>query len=170
MLGSSLRHGFKRLADMSGRDSPGQFWPYAGVVLGTSTAVWMIGGVVEFMGVFGNMQQFARDHPDQVTIEQGPGHYSMRVQGYHPELMPDFPTLLRAIGRYCRRDRDTARCGDSPALTRQQRARLACAYTVGTIDNRSCDDGATFQRTIGGAGTRDRIVHVPLRQQPFLSR
>ena len=36
------------------------------------------------------MQAFAAAHPDQATVEQGPGHYSVQIHGYHPELMPDF--------------------------------------------------------------------------------
>ena len=94
MLVESLRHCLTRLTTFSGRDRPRQFWPYAGLVLGAGMAVWMVGVVQAMQGTFGKMQQFARAHPDQVTVTQGPGHYSMRIHGHHPELMPDFAGLI----------------------------------------------------------------------------
>jgi uncharacterized membrane protein YhaH (DUF805 family) len=37
---------------------------------------------------FHGMRQFAAQHLDQATISSGPGHYSISVQGNHPEIMP----------------------------------------------------------------------------------
>ena len=96
---ASLRHGFGNLARFSGRDRPRQFWPYAGTAFGVLMACWFVYFVTLMGGIFSRMQAFARAHPDQVTIEQGPGHYSMQIDGFHPELMPDFqmPLLVMTV-------------------------------------------------------------------------
>ena len=43
------------------------------------------------------MQRFAEEHPDQATIERGPGSYSITIHGHHPELMPDFGRMMGLI-------------------------------------------------------------------------
>jgi uncharacterized membrane protein YhaH (DUF805 family) len=43
------------------------------------------------------MQRFAEEHPDQATVEQGPGSYSITIHGHHPELMPDFSRMMSLI-------------------------------------------------------------------------
>lgn len=54
--------------------------------------VWVMTGTVE------KMQQFAREHPDQVTEQRGPGSYSLQIHGSHPELSPDMGFLLAVMG------------------------------------------------------------------------
>jgi len=40
------------------------------------------------------MQKFAAKHPELATIQQGPGSYSISIQGNHPELMPDMGNMM----------------------------------------------------------------------------
>jgi uncharacterized membrane protein YhaH (DUF805 family) len=79
---------FKRLFDFSGREDRASFWPYAAVAF----IIIMIVGMTVFVPMTGRsmyaMQQFAAQHPDQATVTSGPGHYSISVQGNHPEFMP----------------------------------------------------------------------------------
>ncbi|EIZ80405.1 hypothetical protein WSK_0963 [Novosphingobium sp. Rr 2-17] len=43
------------------------------------------------------MQQFAVQHPEQSTVISGPGHYEVRIEGNHPELMPDMSGIAGAM-------------------------------------------------------------------------
>lgn len=88
-----IRYSVANLLRFSGRDRPGQFWPWAGVVLGGVFLAWMIAFFAQLAKMGPKIDQIAREHPEQVTVEQGPGHYSVRIEGHHPELMPDFVTL-----------------------------------------------------------------------------
>ncbi|MDR2856846.1 MAG: DUF805 domain-containing protein [Novosphingobium sp.] len=94
---ASLRHCLAGLARFSGRDGPARFWPYTGTLFGIAMAFWSIYMGTLMSGMFARMRAFARTHPDQVTVEQGPGHYSMQIHGSHPELMPDFASALTVI-------------------------------------------------------------------------
>jgi uncharacterized membrane protein YhaH (DUF805 family) len=86
---------FKKLADFNGREDRGSSWPYAALVF----LVVMVVGTVIFVPMMANtmqaMQDFAAQHPDQVTVSSGPGHYSMSIQGNPPGIMP--PTSSVAI-------------------------------------------------------------------------
>jgi uncharacterized membrane protein YhaH (DUF805 family) len=97
MLFASIRHCLANLANFSGRDRQDQFWPYTGIVLGVTIGAWVAYGASLMTGMFSRMQEFARAHPDQVTVEQGPGHYSMEIHGNHPELMPDMRAFLGLV-------------------------------------------------------------------------
>jgi uncharacterized membrane protein YhaH (DUF805 family) len=94
MFQESVRHCLARLTVFSGRDAPRQLWPFTGLVLGAGMVIWIVGFAGSFVGIFGKIQKFAAEHPDQVTVTQGPGQYSVQVHGYHPELMPDFGMIL----------------------------------------------------------------------------
>jgi uncharacterized membrane protein YhaH (DUF805 family) len=97
----SVRSGLGGLWRFSGRDPARRFWPYAGLVVGLvmTAAAAMIVPIMST--TFGRMQRFALAHPDQATITQGPGSYSIEIHGNHPELMPDmtpfFWTLRAAV-------------------------------------------------------------------------
>jgi len=86
---TAIGHNLTRVARFSGRDSRVQFWPYAVALFGLAVA----GMTMVFLPVMRDsmmrMQRFAAEHPGQAHIEQGPGHYSITIEGYHPELMPD---------------------------------------------------------------------------------
>ncbi len=84
----------RNLFNFKGRQTRGQFWPYVGVVFVLMMAAYMAIFIPIFVSAFMSMQQFAAENPDQVTIQQGPGHYSMQIEGSHPELMPDFSAVF----------------------------------------------------------------------------
>lgn len=90
----NLKFHLSSLARFSGRETRSRFWPYVGMVF----ALMMIGSfavmVPGMASTFGKMQQFAKEHPDQVTIQRGPGSYSMQIEGHHPELMPDVGAMM----------------------------------------------------------------------------
>jgi uncharacterized membrane protein YhaH (DUF805 family) len=97
VLFASLRYNLANLLSFSGRESRALFWPYAIAIV-----------VLDFVGMFvlmapamsesvGRMQRFAAAHPDQATVESGPGHYSISIHGNHPELMPDMSFLFAGV-------------------------------------------------------------------------
>lgn len=97
MIGS-FRHNLARLFQLGGRSSPTQFWPYMIVmivlqILATSVPVtWVVNES------FTNIRRFAAEHPDQATVIQGPDHYSVEIDGYHPELMPGMQDFAITAG------------------------------------------------------------------------
>jgi len=97
---ASIRHNLTRLFRFSGRDGPRLFWPYVLCVYGMSTIVAVALAAPAFLMVFTRMQAFARAHPDQASVAEGPGDYSITVHGVHPELMPDFTGFFNVIAAY----------------------------------------------------------------------
>ncbi len=88
-----LRH-FGQLFRFGGREKIGSFWPYAGVVLGLTFLASAGVFLPEFSRSMARMAQFAAEHPESATVTQGPGSYEIRIEGHHPELMPDFGNLV----------------------------------------------------------------------------
>jgi uncharacterized membrane protein YhaH (DUF805 family) len=84
----SLLDHFKRLFDFSGREDRASFWSYAAVAFIITMVISMFIFVPMMSHSMQSMQQFAAQHPDQVTTSTGPGQYSISVQGDHPEFMP----------------------------------------------------------------------------------
>lgn len=82
------------LMTFSGRENRAQFWPYAGVVFALSFVALAAVMLPEISASMTRMEKFAIEHPDISTIERGPGSYSITIQGYHPELMPDVAHAL----------------------------------------------------------------------------
>lgn len=84
----SLKDHFKKLFVFAGREDRASFWPYAAVAF----IITMLAGMLIFVPMMSNsmqaMQEYAAQHRDQVTTSTGPGHYSISVQGNHPEFMP----------------------------------------------------------------------------------
>jgi len=97
MFGAALRNGFGGLLRFSGRDRPAMFWIYAGIVLGGAFAAWLLAFAAQFRGFTERVNRIAAEHPEDVIIDQGPGHYSVQIKGWHPELMPDFAGLLQTM-------------------------------------------------------------------------
>jgi uncharacterized membrane protein YhaH (DUF805 family) len=94
---ASIRYNLANLLRFSGREGRALFWPYALLVIALDV-VAMFALIVPAIGdVLARMQRFAVAHPDQATIDSGPGHYSITIQGYHPELMPDMSFLLAGV-------------------------------------------------------------------------
>lgn len=94
----TITHNLTRLISFSGRQPPRIFWPYAGFVVGLSFVASFALVIPVMASTFERMQKFAEEHPDQATVTRGPGHYSIQIEGYHPELVPDFGTLIAGFG------------------------------------------------------------------------
>jgi uncharacterized membrane protein YhaH (DUF805 family) len=93
----SIRHNLRSLLRFSGRDARRRFWPYAGTVFLLSwISIWLV-MAPRILGTFARIQQFAREHPDQVTTVSGPGSYSVSIEGAHPELMPDVAGMMYGV-------------------------------------------------------------------------
>jgi uncharacterized membrane protein YhaH (DUF805 family) len=92
-MGNLIDH-CKRLLDFRGRETAVSFWPWVACIIAMSFVAMM--GVIMpmILSTFGRMQQFAAEHPDQATVSQGPGHYSVQIEGHHPELMPDMGAMM----------------------------------------------------------------------------
>lgn len=93
MISDILGHFFK-LHRFGGRERVASFWIYAGCVFGLMLVATSAVFMPEMARSMARMQQFAREHPESATVSQGPGHYELRIEGNHPELMPNFEALL----------------------------------------------------------------------------
>ncbi len=98
MLLASIGHNLRNLFRFSGRDRRALFWPYAATVFILAIVAFQAAFLPEFMRTMSRMQRFAAEHPDQATVTQGPGHYSISIEGHHPELMPDMTRFAVLIG------------------------------------------------------------------------
>ena len=98
---AAVGRGFKGAARFSGRDARSHFWPYAIFLFLLNGAATLLAVVPLMMDLFERIRRFAIEHPEHVRVESGPGHYSIKIQGYHPELMPDlggFALSLAVVG------------------------------------------------------------------------
>jgi uncharacterized membrane protein YhaH (DUF805 family) len=93
----AVTRGLCSLARFSGRESGEQFWPYAVFVLVLAFAGAAASILPQLMGVMDRMQKFAAAHPDQAHVESSANGYSITIEGYHPELMPDFGTMMAGM-------------------------------------------------------------------------
>jgi uncharacterized membrane protein YhaH (DUF805 family) len=98
---NSIRHGFTSLTRFSGRDPAERFWPYVGAVIALFFMAAAATMTPIMNGMFARMQTFAAEHPDQATVTQGPGSYSIQIQGNHPELMPDMTPFFTVMQVGC---------------------------------------------------------------------
>lgn len=96
-LVGAVRHGLRNLASFSGRDPRQQFWFYALFVYALGTVAGMVTMVPLMASAFARMQRFAAEHPELTEVRSGPGHYSIRVKGDHPELMPDMSLFFIVV-------------------------------------------------------------------------
>lgn len=96
-----IRYNLTNLLNFSGRDSRADFWPYVAFVVGIMFVGMMAIMVPMMADLFGKMRQFAAAHPDQATVESGPGTYSISIQGNHPELMPDMTAITGGFSIVC---------------------------------------------------------------------
>ncbi|TCM22396.1 uncharacterized membrane protein YhaH (DUF805 family) [Novosphingobium sp. PhB165] len=86
-----------RLAKFSGREARAKFWPWVAVVIGLTFVIGVIAVAPMMLSTMTRMQQFAHEHPDQATVMSGPGSYQIRIEGNHPELMPDPAPIFAAM-------------------------------------------------------------------------
>jgi uncharacterized membrane protein YhaH (DUF805 family) len=96
MIKAILR-GLKSLTVFSGRDNPSQFWPYAGFVLLLAFIGFGASALPEISRSMQAMQRFAVQHPELANVQSTPTSYSVQIDGYHPELMPDFTMIIRGL-------------------------------------------------------------------------
>lgn len=94
---ASLRHCLSRLLTFRGRTSRAEFWPYIAVTAGLWMLLAMAAMMPAMIASIARMRQFAAAHPDQATVTQGLGSYSITIQGHHPELMPDIGAFTAVI-------------------------------------------------------------------------
>ena len=97
----SMRHGFTSLTRFSGRDPARRFWPYVGAVIALFFAAAAATMAPIMNGAFARMRTFAAEHPDQATVTEGPGSYSIQIHGNHPELMPDMTPFFTVMQVGC---------------------------------------------------------------------
>jgi uncharacterized membrane protein YhaH (DUF805 family) len=97
-LANPIIRGFRNLTRFSGRDTRGQFWPYAGVVF---ALVFLVFGVcigAWTNALFTDLSAFAAAHPDAATVHSSPGQYSIQIDGGHPEApVPDFTLFFAGL-------------------------------------------------------------------------
>ncbi len=93
-LFGAIGYNLANLLNFKGRATRSQFWPYVAFVFFLSFAGMGAIMLPEMAASMEQMQQFSKDHPEQATVRQGPGHYSITIHGYHPELMPDFNRVV----------------------------------------------------------------------------
>lgn len=100
-----VKRGFTMLFRFDGRDTRGQFWPYAAVVFLVTQGVGMVVALPAFIGqIFSSIAraaQMARENPQDWVVEQGPGSVSYRYVGDDPavlaSMMPDLSALFWVI-------------------------------------------------------------------------
>lgn len=92
-----ITHNLAGLARFSGRDTRETFWPYALTLFVLAMAASALVAMPAILGTMAKMQRFAAEHPDQATVRQGPGSYSIQIHGSHPELMPDMGGILPGL-------------------------------------------------------------------------
>jgi uncharacterized membrane protein YhaH (DUF805 family) len=90
---ASIGRGFGGVLRFSGRDAPGQFWPYALFLVFLNAVIAVAVIVPTIFASIARMQRFAAEHPELTTVRSGPGHYSIEIRGNHPELMPDIGSI-----------------------------------------------------------------------------
>jgi len=91
---ASIQHNLTRLTDFRGRQTRSQFWPYFAIVVVLIFAALFSVMIPEMRASMERMQRFAVEHPELATIERGPTTYSISIEGYHPELMPDTSSIF----------------------------------------------------------------------------
>ena len=94
---SVIWSGFRRLADFSGRDRRGRFWPYALVVAVLVYVGLMLAMIPTMATMFGEAARYAAENPDQTTVVAGPGYYSVQIHDPDAALMPDFTPFFWAV-------------------------------------------------------------------------
>jgi uncharacterized membrane protein YhaH (DUF805 family) len=93
----SIGRGFRMLLHFGGRDRPGQFWPYAALIVFLGLVAMFAAMIPPLFDSLARVQRFAAEHPELTTVDSGPGHYSVTIEGYHPELMPDLSAIAASV-------------------------------------------------------------------------
>jgi len=98
-MANPVLRGFRKLATFGGRDSRGQFWPYAAVVLVVVFVSMGVGVTFAMSGFFAEVEQFAAAHPEATTVQASPRSYSISIDGSHPDApVPDLGGFFVTLG------------------------------------------------------------------------
>lgn len=87
-LPGSIRHNLAGLGRFSGRDRPGQFWPYAVLLFLLSMIAGFAVIVPAMIDMMVRLQRFLIEHPEGLPPPSDP--YDPSEPALPPELMPDF--------------------------------------------------------------------------------
>jgi uncharacterized membrane protein YhaH (DUF805 family) len=83
---ASIRYNLARLLLFSGRETRGQFWPYAISLFIVQLAVGMLLLIPVMFDMFARLQRYLIEHPEGLPTETGPYPGAVVLP---PELMPD---------------------------------------------------------------------------------
>lgn len=91
---ASIRRGFGGVLRFSGRDTRGQFWPYAIFVFLLTSALTYVAMIPDLLRMMAGFQRFVeKAQRDQAA--GGPGApLSGRMEGIPPELIPNFENTV----------------------------------------------------------------------------
>ncbi|WP_277787617.1 DUF805 domain-containing protein [Caulobacter segnis] len=87
----------RRLTQFKGRESRGSFWPYAALVILPSMIVVVSFTVPAMAKFWAEVDAYAVEHPEDVTVRSGPGYYEMSVDG-PTGVVPDVGLLFTGVG------------------------------------------------------------------------
>lgn len=93
----AIKRGFAGLFDFQGRSCRTDFWFYAIFVALIAFGFWSVVMSIELTRTFGEINQYAAQHPDKVTVSAGPGGYSVSLKEGAAGVGPDFGYLLKWI-------------------------------------------------------------------------
>ena len=89
------------LVRIHGREHRASFWIYVAVVMGFTFVACFAIIAPAIADTVMRIEQFAAEHPDQVTVQSSAGQFSITVHGYHPELLPDFAGIAPGMLALC---------------------------------------------------------------------
>ena len=93
----AIKRGLAGLFDFQGRSSRTDFWFYAIFVALIAFGFWSVVMSMELTRTFGDINQYAAQNPDKVTVSAGPGGYSVSIKDGAAGVGPDFGYLLNWI-------------------------------------------------------------------------
>ncbi len=98
-MANSILRGVCSLHSFSGRDPRAQFWPYAIVVFVTVFVLAGMAMAIAMQGLFADLQQFAVEHPEVVTVQRSATSYSMSIDAANPKApQPDLSIVFTLLG------------------------------------------------------------------------
>lgn len=97
-IGRSIGRGFANLLNFRGRDSTGQFWPYALAVIVIVSFGAAIAMDAPMRAAMQAMFDYVAVHPDQGSARIGTNGASVTIHGFPPELTSLLRPLILSVG------------------------------------------------------------------------